>query len=82
MTKRDYTSAPVSSALGLESVIIGLAQDIEDLRAQKISPQDAMARSAIAKQLFNGVRIYLQAMKTLETNAKPLKSLSTEQPND
>mgnify|MGYP001201268061 CR=1 FL=1 len=64
--KRDYTSQPVSVQLGLEAVIVGLSEDLTDLRTGKCSPQDALARAAVAKQLFNGVRLYLQAMKTLD----------------
>lgn len=69
--KRDYNAQPVSVQLGLEAVITGLADDLTELRSGKISPNDALARAAVAKQLFNGVRLYLQAMKTLEGSARP-----------
>lgn len=68
-TKRDYEAAPVSVQLGLEGVILGLSGDLKALRDGAISPNDALARAAVAKQLFNGVRLYLQAMKTLEARA-------------
>lgn len=71
--KRDYDSQPVSVHLGLEAVITGLAADLGELRAGAISPNDALARAAVAKQLFNGVRLYLQAVKTLETRAVRLE---------
>lgn len=74
MPARDYESAPITEHLGLDDVIRGLAKDIEDLRAKKISAQDAHARAAIAKQLFNGVRLYLQAMQTIQTMAKPVSN--------
>lgn len=74
MAQRDYESAPVAEALGLGDVIKGLATDLQDLRDKKISPQDGIARAAVAKQLFNGVRLYLQAMQMLEKRAKPVNA--------
>lgn len=72
MSERDYVSTPVADALGLRGVIQGLASDLQDLRAGKISPNDALARAALAKQMFNGCRIYLQAVKTMEGAARPV----------
>lgn len=69
---RDYESAPVSEALGLTGIISGLANDLEELRAGKISVNDAMARSMLAKQIFNGVRIYLNGTKLLADKARAL----------
>jgi hypothetical protein len=71
MSSRDYVSAPVSEILGLRDVILGLSADLDDMREGRISPQDGMARAAVAKQLFNGVRLYLQALKSLEDTARP-----------
>jgi hypothetical protein len=68
--ERDYVSAPVSDSLGLRDVILGLASDLSELRAGKISPSDALARAALAKQMFNGVRLYLTAVRTLEDMAR------------
>ena len=72
MAARDYDSTPVSDSLGLRDVILGLASDLQDLRSGTISPNDALARAAIAKQMFNGVRLYLQAMRSLEGAARPV----------
>lgn len=74
MVKPDYESAPVSQSLGLDQVIRGLVGDLEELRAGKISVQDAIARSLIAKQIFNGVRLYLTGTKLLVGNAKDIAS--------
>jgi hypothetical protein len=68
--QRDYMSSPVSEKLGLQEVILGLAGDIAALRSGEISPADALARAALAKQVFNGVRLYLQAITTLERSAR------------
>ena len=70
MAERDYVSTPVSDNLGLRDVILGLAGDLEDLRKGKISPAEGLARAAVAKQMFNGVRLYMQAVKTLEAQAR------------
>lgn len=72
MAPRDYESAPVSESLGLRHVVLSLVKDLDDVRAGTISPQDALARAALAKQIFNGVRLYLQASKFLENQAKPV----------
>ena len=74
MPARDYEAAPVSEQLGLGSVIAGLVADLDELRAGKISVNDAVARSMLAKQIFNGVRIYLNGTKLLSDTAKPIAS--------
>lgn len=71
MPPRDYTSAPVSDALGVGNIIQGLVGDLEELRAGKITVNDAVARSLLAKQIFNGVRVYLNGSKMLADMAKP-----------
>lgn len=70
MPPRDYESTPVADRLDLAGVIRGLSSDLADMRAGRISPQDGIARATVAKQLFNGVRLYLQAMQTLEKGAR------------
>lgn len=65
MPERDYASTPVADALGLRSIIDGLASDLQDVRNGTITPADAMARAALAKQIFNGCRLYLNAMRTM-----------------
>jgi hypothetical protein len=72
MPPRDYDSAPVSEQLGLHSVIAGLVSDLDQLRAGKISVNDAVARSMLGKQIFNGVRIYLNGAKVLSDNARAI----------
>lgn len=69
MAERDYTAAPVSDQLGIPRIISGLVADLDELRAGKISVNDAMARSMLAKQIFNGVRIYLNGTKMLSDAA-------------
>ena len=73
MGVRDYESAPISDQLGIPSIIGGLVSDLQELREGKISVNDAMARSMLAKQIFNGVRIYMNGSKMLSDAAKPAK---------
>jgi len=72
MPPRDYESQPETESLGIDNVIRGLCGDLEALRKGEISTQDAMARSALAKQIFNGFRIYLNGSKLLADAAKPV----------
>ena len=80
MARRDYRSTPVSDALGLRNVILGLGSDLESLRSGQISPAEGLARAAVAKQMFNGVRLFLQASKMLEEKATPINSPETIEP--
>ena len=67
---RDYEQSPVADNLGLRDVILGLVGDMSELRAGRISPADALARAALAKQVFNGVRLYVQASNFIAQSAK------------
>lgn len=78
MPTRDYNTAPVSESLGLREVILGLASDLDALRQGTISANDGLARAALAKQIFNGVRLYLQAVRSLEESAKPVGQIGGE----
>lgn len=78
MAARDYETSPVSDSLDLHGIVRGLAADLQDMRDKRISPQDGLARAAVAKQLFNGVRLYLQAMQTLERQARPVAQIDKE----
>lgn len=73
MAARDYDTQPVSDRLNLDDVIRGLCSDLEALREGKIGVNDAIARSLLAKQIFNGVRLYLNASKMLAGNAEPAR---------
>jgi hypothetical protein len=75
MNNRDYEASPVADGLGLRDVVLGLVRDMEELRAGKISPADAMARANLAKQVFNGVRLYVTASNFLEKAAKPVPQI-------
>lgn len=85
MAKRDYESAPVSDALGMKAIIDGLAHDLQEMRDGKISPQDGLARAAVAKQIFNGVRLFLQACSMIDKpkgKAPALQDAAKENKNE
>jgi hypothetical protein len=63
MADRNATPTPVADAFGLRNIIQDLSADLADLRAGTITVNDALARAAIAKQIWNGVRIYMAIAK-------------------
>lgn len=78
MAARDYEIAPATERFSLDDVIAGLAGDLEALRKGQISVNDAIARSMLAKQIFNGVRLHLNATKLLSDQAKPVAAIKTD----
>lgn len=78
MPERDYVSMPVSDALGIRGVIDGLATDLQELRDGKITPADAIARAQLAKQFFNGARLVMAALNTLDKPARPVPPKQVE----
>lgn len=63
-------TSPMNERFALDSVILGLASDLEELRARKITISDAQARAELAKQIFNGVRLAINANKLLSERAR------------
>ena len=76
MAERDYSATPISDILGLRAIIDGLATDLQELRDHKISPADGLARAALAKQVFNGVRLYIPAARSLDGMPSPVNPAS------
>lgn len=72
----DQESNQEASSLGerfsIDAVINGLANDLVELRAGKISVENALTRAALARQLFNGVRLVIQGQRMLAEKAKPI----------
>lgn len=64
------SASPLGDRFSLDAVIDGLASDLAELRAGKISLDDARARADLAKQIFNGVRLVITGRKMLEREAK------------
>jgi len=64
----------IADRFDLQTLIEGLAQDLKDLRAGKISVRDAHARAALGKQILRGVHYVVVAQKFLEGRALPSPS--------
>lgn len=56
----------------LDSIVKGIADDLIALREGRISIKDAQARAELAKQYMNGVRLVMNARRSLESSAKPV----------
>jgi len=72
-TGRDE-AAPLSDHFSIDAIIGGLASDLSNLRAGTISVEDARVRAELAKQIFNGVRMVINAQKFLSVNAKQISA--------
>lgn len=68
-------TSDIHSAFDIPGVVRGLARDLDDLRAGKITPKEAQVRADIAKQMFNGLRIIVQAQRFLSEKAKPVAAI-------
>ena len=68
------TAETLGERLRLDDVIAGLAQDLTDLRAGKISVKEARARGDLARESFRGVRLVVDAQRRIEAAAKILPS--------
>ncbi|TIU58789.1 MAG: hypothetical protein E5W35_02325 [Mesorhizobium sp.] len=62
--------SPLGERFSLDEVIHGLASDLRELRAGKITVDQARVRAELAKQLMNGVRLVINAQKHLEDRAQ------------
>ena len=56
MSSAGEAPSALADQYSLADVVRGPAQDLKDLRAGRISQSEALARSALAKQYFNGLR--------------------------
>ena len=65
-------ASPLNDRFDLETVIRGLATDLERVRAGTMTVDAARANAELAKQLFNGVRLVVNVQRTLESTAKQI----------
>lgn len=63
--------SPLSERFSLDDVIMGLATDLVSVREWRMSVDAARANAELAKQLFNGVRLVVNAQRMLEQRAIP-----------
>jgi hypothetical protein len=61
---------PLGDRFSLDEVINGIAVDLADLRAGRITIEDARVRAELAKQYLAGIRMVVSARKYLEESAK------------
>lgn len=74
-------ASSLAERFSIDVVINGLAEDLQQLRDGKIGVDSALARAALAKQLFNGVRLVIQGQRMLAENAKPV-SIAAGEPKE
>lgn len=72
-------TSPLGERFSLEEIIAGLASDLVAVRNGTMTVDAARANAEIAKQLFNGVRLVVNAQKYLEQRALPVRPAH---PND
>jgi hypothetical protein len=66
----------IGNAFDVPTIIRGLSQDLADLRTGKITVKEAQTRADIAKQIFNGMRIMVQAQKFLSSRASEIPAIN------
>lgn len=74
MQSTDQKNRDVADRLNLESVLLGLADDLKKLREGKISVDQAKAAAELSKQIMNGVRLVINAQKSLEQKARRISA--------
>ena len=79
MVKLKEPPEGLGDRFSMESMINGIACDLQDLREGKISIQDARVRADLAKQFINGIRMIITARNSLEQNAKPVRQVGIAQ---
>lgn len=67
-------ASPLTARFSLDEIINGLAADLVAVREGRMSTEAARAQADLAKQLFNGVRLVVNAQKYLEVRALPVGS--------
>lgn len=72
MENEQDNTGQLSERFSLDKLILGIIEDLDDLRAGRISVKDAQARAELAKQAMNGVRLVVNAQRFLETRALPV----------
>jgi hypothetical protein len=68
-------TADLGETFDVPGLIRGLHGDLVELRTGKITPSEAQVRADIAKQIFNGLRLMVQAQRFLSNNAKPVSAI-------
>ena len=75
-------SSPLDERFSLEAIISGLAADLVAVREGRMSVDAARANAELAKQLFNGVRLVVNAQKYLEQRAVRIPQPNPDEASD
>ena len=60
------------AGVDLRAIALGIASDLDDLRAGRIGVREAEARATLAKQLLRSVNLLVEAQRQLAEAAVPL----------
>ena len=69
-------ASPLADRFSLDDVIHGLAKDLASVRAGTMTVDAARANAELAKQIFNGVRLIVNAQRYLEGRALPVPEVT------
>lgn len=64
-------ASPLTERFSLDDIINSLAADMVAVREGRMSVDAARAQAELAKQLFNGIRLVVNAQRMLEGRAVP-----------
>lgn len=79
--KEDVLAPPAGSLaeqFNLSQVIDGLLRDLEDLRAGKITVQQAKASALLGKTAIRGMSLMVSAQRLMFEAAKPARAVRTK----
>lgn len=68
----DADTSPLSDRYSIDTIIAGLAQDLDDLRSGKITARQAKASADLAHEIMRGIDLVVRAQKMLGDRAKAI----------
>ena len=68
-------AADIGETFDVPAIIRGLNGDLIALRNGTITVKEAQTRAELAKQIFNGLRLYVQTQKYLSEQARPIGAI-------
>ncbi|WP_372573885.1 hypothetical protein [Ruegeria jejuensis] len=78
MVNRSYVSTPISDELSSRNTITGPYQSLCDHRWGSISQTETHARASNAMQVLNDTHNYAQAVRALQSSAKPFREMEKD----
>ena len=68
-------NADIGEAFDVPAIIRGLHGDLVALRNGTITVKEAQTRADLAKQIFNGLRLFVQTQRFLSEKAKKITAI-------